>query len=70
MSGYKIRTRRDRDGMGREIIEYVRREVICKGIKGFETTICSELVISKIKWVCMCIYPPPNYNNLPNFLTK
>ena len=49
MSGYEIRARRDRNGMGGGIIEYVRREVICKRLKDFETTIsesiCSELVI-------------------------
>ena len=49
MSGYEIRARRDRDGMGGGIIEYVRRGVICKRLKDFETTIsesiCSELVI-------------------------
>ena len=49
MSGYEIRARRDRDGIGGGIIEYVRRGVICKRLKDFETTIsestCSELVI-------------------------
>ena len=74
MSGYEIRARRDRDGMGEGIIEYVRRGVICKRLKDFETTIsesiCSELVISKKKWFCMCIYRPPNYNNLSTFLDE
>ena len=74
MSGYEIRARRDRDGMGGGIIEYVRRGVICKRLKDFETTIsesiCSELVISKKKWFCMCIYRPPNYNNLSTFLDE
>ena len=49
MSGYEIRAKRDRDGMGGGIIEHVRRGVICKRLKDFETTriesICSELVI-------------------------
>ena len=74
MSGYEIRARRDRDGMGGGIIEYVRRGVICKRLKDFETTIsesiCSELVISKKKWFCMCIYRPPNYNNLSTFFDE
>ena len=43
-------------------------------LKNFETTInesiCSELVISKKKWFCMCIYRPPNCDNLLLFLTK
>ena len=57
--------------MGGGIIEYVRRGVICKRLKDFETTIsesiCSQLVISKNRWFCMCIYRPPNYNNLSTF---
>ena len=60
--------------MGGGIIEYGRRGVICKRLKNFETTIsqsiCSELVISKKKWFCMCIYRPPNYNNLSTFLDE
>ena len=63
MSGYEIRAREGRDGMRGGIIEYVRRKVICKRQKDFEATIsesiCSESVISKKKWFCMCIYRPP-----------
>ena len=74
MSGYEIRARRDRDGMGGGIMEYVRRGVICKRLKDFETTIsesiCSELLISKKKWFCMSIYRPPNYNNLSTFFDE
>ena len=74
MSGYQIRARQDRDGMGWGIIENVRRGAIYKRLKDFETTISEsiyyELVISKKKRFCMCIYHPPNYNNLSTFLTK
>ena len=49
MSGYEIRPRRDRDGMG-GITECVRRGVVSKSLKYSETTIsesiCSELEIS------------------------
>ena len=73
MSGYEIRARRGRDGVGGGIIEYVRG-VICKRLKDFETTIsesiCSELVISKKKRFCMCIYCPPNYNSLSTFFDE
>ena len=59
---------------GEGIIEHVRRGVICKRLKDSETTriksICSELVISKKKWFCMCIYRPPNYNNLSTFFDE
>ena len=71
MSGYEIRAKRDRDGVGGGIMEYVRMGEICKRLKDFETTInesiCSELLISKKKWFCMCIYRPANYNNLFTF---
>ena len=74
MSGYKIRARRNRDEMGEGLIEYVRRGVICKRIKYFEATIIesiySELVISKRKWFYMCIYRPPDYNNLSTFFNE
>ena len=73
-SSYEIRAGRNRDGMGGGIINYVRKGVICKRLKDFETTIsesiCSELVISKEKWFCMCIYSPPNYNNSSNFFDE
>ena len=49
ISGYEIRARRDRDGMGGGIIKYVKKRLICKRLKKYETTIsksiCSELVI-------------------------
>ena len=53
MSGYEIRARRDRDGIGgggEGITEYVRRGVVSKSLKYSETkiseSICSELEIS------------------------
>ena len=59
---------------GGGIIEYVRRGIICKRLKDFEKaiseSICSELVISKTNWFCMCIYRPPNYNNLSTFFDE
>ena len=74
MSGYQTTPGRDRDRMGGGIIEYVRRGVIWRRRKDFETiiseSICSELVISKEKWFCMCIYRPPNYNNLSTFFDE
>ena len=49
ISGYEIRARRDRDGIGGGIIKYVKKRLICKRLKKYETTIsksiCSELVI-------------------------
>ena len=39
MSGYEIRAKRDTDAMEGGIIEYVRRGIICKRLKDFETAI-------------------------------
>ena len=39
MSGYEIRAKRDRDIMEGGIIEYVRRGIIYKRLKDFETAI-------------------------------
>ena len=43
---YEITARRDRDGHGGGLIEFVKRGIICKRVKQFETviseSICSE----------------------------
>ena len=71
VSDYEIKTRRDRDGKEDEMIDYVKRKVICKWRKEFKTTIsesmCSALITSKKKWFCMSIYRPYNYNDLSTF---
>ena len=74
MGGYEIRARTERNRMDGGIMEYVRRGVICKRLTDFETkiseSIYSELLISKKKWLCMCIYHPPNYDKLSTFLEE
>ena len=46
IENYKIRARRDRDGHGGGLIEFIKRSIICKRVKQFETviseSICSE----------------------------
>ena len=53
IENYEIRARRDRDGHGGGLIEFVTRGIICKRVKQFETviseSICSEITISKNK---------------------
>ena len=57
LSDYEIRCRKDRDQNGGGLIEYIRRGVICKRLKQFESNVIeaifSELTISKKKWFCM-----------------
>ena len=74
MENYKIRARRDTDGHGGGLIEFVKRSIIWKRVKQFETVnselICSEITISSKKWFCMGIYRPPNFNNLDTFFKE
>ena len=62
ISNYEIRNRRDRDKNDGGLIEFVRRCVITKRLKDYETqicgTICSEFTISKRKWICFSVYRP------------
>ena len=44
IENYEIRGRRDRDGHGGGLIEFVKRVIICKSVKQFETVI-SEMVL-------------------------
>ena len=69
IENYEIRGRRDKDLTEvRGLIEFVKRGIICKRVKQFETviseSICSQITISKKKWFCMGIYRSPNVNNL------
>ena len=56
------------------MIEFVKRGIICKRVKQFETVISesifSEITISRKKWFCMGIYRPPNFNNLDTFFKE
>ena len=74
LDGYKIRGRRDRDKSGGGFIAFVRREIICKRISDFELSfsecICSELTISKSRWLCFSIYRPPDPGNLSIFFEE
>ena len=69
IENYEIRGRRDKDLTEvRGLIEFVKRGIICKRVKQFETviseSICSQITISKKKWFCTGIYRSPNVNNL------
>ena len=62
ISDCKIRARRDRNKYGGGLIEFVKKGLICKKLKTFETEnsecICSELAVSNKKWVCFSVYLP------------
>ena len=81
IGNFEIRNRRDRDKNGGGLTEFVRKGLIAKKIKEYETkvseTIASEFTISKKKWFCLGVYRPPTSNNLDiifeeltNFLSK
>ena len=51
INNYEIRARRDRDKHGGDLIEFVRKGLICKSLRNYESlnieVICSEVTISK-----------------------
>ena len=74
LPNYEIRVRRERDQNGGGLIEFVQKGFICKRLKIFESRksecICSEITISKKKWLCFSIYRPPSYDNLELFFDE
>ena len=68
---YEIRARRNRHKNGGGLIEFVKKRPICKRLNNFETSvsecICSEITISKRKWLCFSIYRPLSNENLEIF---
>ena len=74
LDGYEITAGLDRDKNGGGLIVFVRRGIICKRISDFELSfsecICSELTISKSRWLCFSIYRPPDRGNLSIFFEE
>ena len=74
LDGYEITAGLDRDKNGGGLIVFVRRGIICKRISDFELSfsecICSELPISKSRWLCFSIYRPPDRGNLSIFFEE
>ena len=71
---YEITARRDRHKNGGGLTEFVKKGLICKRLKNFETSasecICFEITISKRKWLCFSIYRPPSNENLEIFFEE
>ena len=61
-------------GMGEVWLNFLKRGIICKRVKQFETAISesirSEITISRKKWFCMGIYRPPNFDNPDTFFKE
>ena len=59
---------------GGGLIQFVKKGLICKRLKNFETNpsewICSDITISKKKWLCFSIYRPPFNENLEIFFEE
>ena len=74
IDNYEIKARRDRNYNGGRFIECVRKGIISRRLKEYETrhseTICSEITISKKKWLYISIYRPPEANNLDSFFEE
>ena len=74
VEGYEIRARRDRDKLGGDLIEFVRRGLICKRLRDYEPKysecLCSEFNFTNKKWICFSIYRPPESSNLSTFFEE
>ena len=74
IEGYEVRARRDRNQHGGGLIEYVRKGIICKRLTQLETEhsecICSEITVSKKKWIVLSIYRPPSVSNIDLFFDE
>ena len=61
-------------GGGRGLIEFVKKGLMYKKLKIFEPRksecICSEITMSKKKWLCFSIYRPSSHDNLELFFDK
>ena len=61
-------------GMGEVWLNFLKRGIICKRVKQFETVISesirSEITISRNKWFYMGIYRPPNFDNPDTFFKE
>ena len=70
----EIRTRRDRDKHGVDLIEFVRKGLICKRLRKYESlnieVISSEVTISNKNCVIFSIYKAPDYSNLLAFFNE
>ena len=71
---YEIRSRKDRDKYGRGLIEFVKNGFIYKTIPEYTSDkiegICSEINISKRKWICFSICTPSVSSNLTIFFEE
>ena len=71
VNNYQKPMRRDRNEFGGGIMLYVRKDVVCNRVPVLETPslelLCSELIVSKKKWIVYSIYRPPESNNIDSF---
>ena len=71
VNDYQKPVRRDRNEFGGGIMLYVRKGVVCNRVPVLETSslelLCSELTVSKEKWIVYSIFRPPDFNNIDSF---
>ena len=74
LDGYEIRAWIDRDKNSGSLIVVGRRGIICRRISDFKLRfsecICSELTVSKSRWLRFSIYRPPDTGNLSIFFEE
>ena len=74
MDNFEIMAGKGRDCHGSYLLKFARKSFISKRQTHLEPNnlecICSESIISKIKWICFSICRPPSSQNLFHFLMR
>ena len=73
INNHKSPTRLDRSEFGGGLMQYTRNGIICNRVPSFEVSslelLCSELVVTKKKWIIYSVYRPPNFD-IETFLSS
>ena len=74
INNYQKPIRRDRNEFGGGLMQFVRKGVVCNRVSALEShaieVICSDLMVSKKRWVIFSIYRPPDVSNLDLFFRE
>ena len=71
MNNYQKPLRSDRNEFGGVIMLFARKGGVCNRVPVLETPsqkiLCSELIVTKKKWIVYSIYRPPESSNIDAF---
>ena len=74
LGDYELWNCKDRNKSQGGLIEFVKKGIITKILKDLETnlseTICTEITISKKRWLCMSVCRPSSSTNIDTFFAE